>query len=130
MSPLSIDFLKLMVTGVITAEEMLLSSLGRILSAPGALSALSFPNIFVIIFSVICISDSFSPGYGKVVLHNGTLYKFSSVNTNEKYSLNLSAISLSPMGALLLLLFLLLLLSLLISGPGANLGLDFVLDLR
>ena len=45
-----------MVAGVITAEEMLLSSLGRILSAPGASSPLSFPNIFVIISSVICIS--------------------------------------------------------------------------
>jgi len=62
---------------------------------------------------------------GKVVLHNETLDIFSSVNTNEKYSLNLSAISLSSMGALLILL---LLLSLLLSGPGVNL--DFVLDLR
>jgi len=33
MSPLSIDFLKMMVTGVITAEEMLLGSLGRIVSS-------------------------------------------------------------------------------------------------
>ena len=118
-----------MVTGVKTAEEMLLSSLGRILSAPGALSALSFRNIFVIISSVRLYAHQTSslPGYGKVVLHNGTLDIFSSVkfNTNEKYSLKSSAISLSSMGALLILL---LLLSLLLSGPGVNL--DFVLDLR
>ena len=78
-----------MVSGDTILEEMPLSNRGRILSAPEALSFLSFPSNFIIMSSEITILDSVSySGYGKLIVLCGMLDVSSLVNTDEKYLLN------------------------------------------